>query len=31
MSDFYGGTFKFYLAPSNAKGKLKVTISINHY
>lgn len=31
MSDFYGGTFKYYLAPSDAKGKLKITIKINHY
>jgi len=31
MSDFYGGVFDFYLAPSNAKGKLKIMIEINHY
>jgi|SRR5690554_1314601 len=30
-SDFYGGDFDFYLAPSDAKGKLNIKIEINQY
>lgn len=30
MSDFYGGTFELYLAPSNARGNLKIRIEIQY-
>lgn len=30
-TDFYGGDFDFYLAPSDAKGKLNIRIEVNQY
>lgn len=31
MIDFYGGEFKFYLSPSNAKGEMSLRIEIPYY